>query len=246
MQVLTTLLFAGLALCAYGLPSKRSVGGEDAPDGKYLYMVSLRYNGKHICTGTILNKRYILTSALCTVNTPYPGLTAHVGVRRIEEAGAQYRVVSFIRHPKFEAFNYVNDVAVLRVEHDIVFNDKVQPVQLVSEKPKNEVYNVVLAGWGRTLDDGRNYNHMKVMDYVTTTEKECKTIYPEENSTHICTSKQRRHGPCFGDFGGPLVNEEGKQVGILSNGFYVCYADYPLAFSSIPYYYQFIKENSKV
>ncbi|XP_066595029.1 chymotrypsin-1-like [Prorops nasuta] len=245
MQVLTALFFARLALCAYGLPSSRIVGGQNVPDGKYLYVASLRLNGQPWCTGSILNKRYILTSAECIVSALPSNLTVHVGVRRMDEIGVEYNIESYVRHPEFDTNSYANDVAVLKVNKDIVFNDKVQPVELVSEKSANEVYNVILAGWGRSFDATHVY-HMKLVNLVTSTEKDCKSVYSKVNNSHICTAKQKGKGPCYGDFGGPLVNEEGKQVGILANGLYLCYSNIPIVYSSVAYHYKFIVENSKV
>lgn len=43
-----------------------------------------------------------------------------------------------------------NDVALIRVDRDIEFNDKVQPISLPTEDFNKVNYPAVLTGWGLT------------------------------------------------------------------------------------------------
>ena len=53
-------------------------------------------------------------------------------------------------HEKFSMARLINDVAVVRVNRDIEFNEKVQPIGLPSEDFTKVDYPVILTGWGST------------------------------------------------------------------------------------------------
>lgn len=53
-------------------------------------------------------------------------------------------------HENFTMSHLPNDVAVIRVNRDIEFNDKVQPIELPAEDFTKVNYPVVLSGWGST------------------------------------------------------------------------------------------------
>ncbi|OSS44148.1 hypothetical protein B5807_11198 [Epicoccum nigrum] len=43
----------------------RIIGGEDAELGDFPYVVSLQKNGDHLCTGSLIDARTVLTAAHC-------------------------------------------------------------------------------------------------------------------------------------------------------------------------------------
>ncbi|XP_066594933.1 transmembrane protease serine 9-like [Prorops nasuta] len=245
MQALIVLLFAGLAFCAYGLPSGRIVGGHDAPEGKYPYQVSLKYSGRHRCGGSILNERYILTAAHCIQGIVKDSLSIAAGITELNKHGVEYKVDSFLVHPKYNSGRFLNDVGIIKVVEDIQFTDKIQPIKLLSKEPEKETYDVVLTGWGRLSAGGALPNHLQEINLVTTTEKACKASHWQVTNSHICTLTKRGEGACNGDSGGPLVNEEGFQVGIVSFG-YPCALGRPDVYSRVSYFYDYIVEHIKL
>ena len=46
-------------------PTGRIVGGVDALDGQFPHQISLRQGGSHICGGSIISRKFVLTAAHC-------------------------------------------------------------------------------------------------------------------------------------------------------------------------------------
>ena len=60
-----------------------------------------------------------------------------------------YQSEYIVWHEKYDGSRFINDVALIRIDRDIEFNEKIQPIPLSSEDFTKEDYPVVLTGWGR-------------------------------------------------------------------------------------------------
>ena len=59
---------------------KRVVNGKDATPHSWPWMVSLRYNGRHICGGSLIKGNWVVTAAHCVARNPsIGGYTVVVG-----------------------------------------------------------------------------------------------------------------------------------------------------------------------
>ncbi|XP_076620357.1 transmembrane protease serine 9-like [Colletes latitarsis] len=217
MHAISLAITLCLAVSAYGFPGSQIVGGFDAPDGKFPYQVSLRYNGNHFCGGSIISPRYILTAAHCVKGVPdIRKATVHAGTNLLSERGDAYAVESGVAHPNYNSRTIANDVAIIRVDRAISFNAKVRAIPLASSNVA-EGSSCVLSGWGTQRAGGNVPNKLQYADLRVEPQKSCKRTWSNVQGTQICTFTKVGQGACNGDSGGPLV-ANGKQIGIVSFG----------------------------
>ncbi|OXU20082.1 hypothetical protein TSAR_001452 [Trichomalopsis sarcophagae] len=230
MKVLASLTLLCLVAAANAAP--RINGGTIAPDGKYPYMASLRSFGRHFCGGSIINKRWILTAAHCLERRSPRDVQVQVGSNKLSgDNGSEIYQSEYVTyHRKWDIDTITYDIGLLRLDRDIVFTPKVQPIALVNYDIIEAGASAVLSGWGSTKINkrwnrnnrftlgGPSPNDMQQMTAELISQKACNqswhTQYPITES-HICTVTPFGVGACHGDSGSPLV-VHGVQVGIAS------------------------------
>lgn len=76
-------------------------------------------------------------------------MTIIVGTNSLSKGGAIYKVDKFIIHD-FDPSMILNDIALIRTDRDIEFNDKVQPIKISDHNFHLHGDPAVLTGWGYT------------------------------------------------------------------------------------------------
>ncbi|XP_012272591.1 chymotrypsin-2-like [Orussus abietinus] len=240
MRIFFSFVLLGLVLVIEGREIPRIVGGSDAPDGKYPHQVSLKRNGRHLCGGSILNNRWILTAAHCLVAASGRTLNVVVGTNLLSEDGEVYQSDYIVRHEKYDPSLIRNDIGLIHVNKDIVYNEKVQPIALPSSNFEDPEHPVLLSGWGTTILNGQVPNTLQEISLNVIPLQKCRNIHWQVTETNICTFTKSGEGACHGDSGGALVAGN-EQVGIVSWG-YPCARGYPDVFTRVYTYLDWIKK----
>ncbi|XP_052754637.1 chymotrypsin-2-like [Galleria mellonella] len=222
----------------------RIVGGEDAPEGGIPYQVSLRSKlNSHFCGGSILNNRWVLTAAHCTVGQSSKSIQVVVGTNTLKSGGDQYSVDTIIIHKDYNSYLITNDVSVIRVTENIEFTEKIKPIQL-PERDTESGASLLLTGWGRLSYPGSLPNKLQMINLTALSTERCQSLMNKVNpvyDTQICSLTKSGEGACHGDSGGPLV-EDGKIVGIVSWGM-PCARGYPDVYTRVYSFKDWILEN---
>ncbi|KAA0715972.1 Transmembrane protease serine 3 [Triplophysa tibetana] len=115
--------------------SARIVGGNLSIEGQFPWQVSLHFENKHLCGGSIISSYWMLTAAHCVYGFAYPTFwSVHVGLTEQPVNGAKALAVEkIIYHGRYRPRGLDYDIALLKLEQPLNFN-----------------------GWGATEDGGES------------------------------------------------------------------------------------------
>lgn len=221
----------------------RIVGGEVAKEGSAPYQVSIQtIFGSHICGGVIIDQQWILTAGHCVLDYPIEVLRVHVGTNNWKQGGVVFRPELALTHCMYDIPSmYHNDIAVVRLNAPIEFNNQTQKIELASEalQPGDVL---TLTGWGSPNLNQPPTEQLQKIDLTYLPHNECKNAWDGDEGVdvgHVCTYTRAGEGACNGDSGGPLVYN-GKLVGLVNWGA-PCAVGKPDMHASVVYYRDFIE-----
>ncbi|XP_075851667.1 serine protease 44-like isoform X3 [Microcebus murinus] len=217
---------------ACGQRAMRIVGGSPAPDRKWPWQVSLRnYNG-HLCGGSLITNRWVLTAAHCIEG--YVEYTVKMGGIQLYQESDTSVVVpveDIVVHEYYSHINLKNDIALALLAFPVNYSTHIQPVCLPEKtfmvKSDTECW---VTGWGRLKEtDPILPRELQEAELSIIRRPECAKIFREKlrvpgepiREGMVCGYNDKGKDSCQGDSGGPLVcelNNAWIQVGIVSWG----------------------------
>ncbi|EFN85171.1 Chymotrypsin-2, partial [Harpegnathos saltator] len=84
----------------------------------YPFMVSIRYEGFHRCSGAIIHERYIITVAHCIKafqGKLFDNITVVSGTTYLDKGGIIHNVDAIYYHKEFNNFNSGFNIGLIRV-----------------------------------------------------------------------------------------------------------------------------------
>uniref|UniRef100_A0A914DI40 Peptidase S1 domain-containing protein n=1 Tax=Acrobeloides nanus TaxID=290746 RepID=A0A914DI40_9BILA len=149
-------------------------------------------------------------------------------------------------HPKYNPDDITNDIAVLEVDPEIKFTNRVQPVCLPSSDESQTADQEIgwVTGWGTTSENGRVSNRLKQADVPFVSAQKCNEHQSIQKKIQICAGEAGEDA-CQGDSGGPLVKENKYnhwfQYGVVSNGIGCARAEFPGIYTRVSTFCSFIR-----
>ncbi|KAM4652204.1 transmembrane protease serine 3-like [Discoglossus pictus] len=208
--------------------SNRIVGGSPSAWGRWPWQVSLLWDGRHVCGGSIISSQWVMSAAHCFVLSSFLAVgrwRVHAGSITLHPAGS-YSIQSIYYNGLYNSETNDYDVALLKTNVPMAFSETLRPVCLPrSHQQFQATGNCWISGWGHVSEGGQLSPVLREAKVHLISSHLCNhtSYYPGLISPRmLCAGYlDGKADSCQGDSGGPLVCQDGGlwwQVGIVSWG----------------------------
>nr|XP_029708525.1 uncharacterized protein LOC109417650 isoform X2 [Aedes albopictus] len=144
-------------------------------------------SNRYICMGAIISDRTVLTSASCVHTTTTPA------VQPLGNFRLTIQVRQIVQHSSFNATDYSNDIAILRLPQSLVWGPNLHPACLWNNQTHSPLIVEMLQPFNKT--DGTD---IKYIDLLTMYNSDCQRTHAHPiRDSHICVKYPYREYTCF-------------------------------------------------
>uniref|UniRef100_A0A8C6QK67 Serine protease 44 n=1 Tax=Nannospalax galili TaxID=1026970 RepID=A0A8C6QK67_NANGA len=240
-------------MSACGHRAARIVGGQPAAAKKWPWQVSLQVKSQHVCGGSLIGQRWVMTAAHCVYG--HLEYTVVLGaINLVSGFPVRIPVKDIIVHQDYSVWGAIlHDIALVLLATPVDFSANIQPVCL-----PGKAFHVPtgtrcwVTGWGKTAEQGiSSISKLREVQLNVIHLEKCNQLLKENlgqifnllTDGIVCGYDKNGGDACQGDSGGPMVCEFNKtwvQVGIVSWGIGCGRAGIPGVYTDVSYYKDWI------
>ncbi|KAM5197873.1 prostasin isoform 2-T2 [Hipposideros larvatus] len=211
---------SGLALC--GVASQaRVTGGSSAVPGQWPWQVSIVYDGTHVCGGSLVSKKWVLSAAHCFPREHHKDMyEVRLGAHQLDSFVPKTEarsVAQVLVHISYQQEGSQGDIALLQLSNPVTFSRYIRPICLPAANASfPNGLQCTVTGWGHvapsvSLQAPRPLQQLEV---PLISRETCNCLYnidakPSEphsiQQDMVCAGYVKGgKDACQGDSGGPL------------------------------------------
>ncbi|XP_055638772.1 trypsin delta-like [Toxorhynchites rutilus septentrionalis] len=225
--------------------NNRIINGTGTTIEQHPHQIGLLYKGSHICGGSIISDKWVLTAAHCLDWYPlHSEISVRSGSTYHANGGTVHPVFYYHIHEKYLPTDYSYDVATVRVKTP--FKDSARVSIPLATSEWLDGANVTVTGWGQ--NEHNSYPDQLYMVTLPVVNREtCNATWSGLITDDMLCAGDRDIDSCDGDSGGPAV-QDGVQYGIVSWGGTTCGSDKPGVYTNIAHssITNFIKRTTRI
>ncbi|XP_022226902.2 chymotrypsin-2-like [Drosophila obscura] len=219
------------------------IGDVVAPRNLSPWQVSIQ-NAKrrHKCSGAILAKDWVVTTANCMRGFKVKGSRMVVGTQILGTSNKHsYKIEYVIAHPHFDKPKKANDIALIYTHTSIKFSWKIKAIPVLGAPLPRDTL-VLHTGW--SWRKGVDANKMRTVYHRVIPYKICLSYFNQRVRNpiapgHLCLNLPKDSDYCLRESGGLLVHKN-KLAGLSSFGATCANGD-PFVGTRISFYFDFIR-----
>uniref|UniRef100_A0A8C3JYG2 Transmembrane serine protease 4 n=1 Tax=Calidris pygmaea TaxID=425635 RepID=A0A8C3JYG2_9CHAR len=210
--------------CGESIRTPRVLGGSPAAIESWPWQVSLQYRREHICGGSIIDPRWVLTAAHCFKNNPVIKSWRVKAGSDLLSGTATLAVEKVFLAEVTPASPKDNDIALVKLQSPVHVSDNRKPICLpYFDEELEPGTSLWVIGWGYTQEHGKLSETLQQAEVQLIDNKSCNLAgyHGEVTEKMLCAGlPQGGVDTCQGDSGGPLqfAGRHWQVVGIVSWG----------------------------
>ncbi|XP_053692371.1 trypsin-1-like [Sabethes cyaneus] len=228
----------------------RIVGGFEIDIADAPHQISLQSRGSHICGGSIISSKWVLTAAHCTDGASASNLRVRVGSTKHASGGTVIAISRIVQHANYTSRTIDYDFSLLQLKKAIKLGNASRVIKLPEQNESVADGTLCeVTGWGNTQSINESRHSLRAAYVPSFNQQDCNRaygLYGGVTDRMLCAGfREGGKDACQGDSGGPLV-ANGKLVGVVSWGLGCAQPNYPGVYSRVAAAREWIRSNSGV
>ncbi|XP_030047934.1 transmembrane protease serine 9-like [Microcaecilia unicolor] len=214
---------------------------EEAEKGEFPWLVSLKLSIYHFCSGSILNRWWILTTASCTniIKNDETSVLVQAGLLNTQLDAPSFHVELVVTHQEYSEDQESHNLGLIMLHEPLYLSPLMSPICIF--KDMNHGQQMKLNNCGPSI---------LLKHSVTSLQNTpCTEYWPNFSEFIFCMRLNESNiHTCTGDIGAPLVCKDSNslswtQVGLLSDFDKTCVR--PYIFTKVSHYLPWIKKSTQ-